>query len=651
MAKDEGNSTMPSQLEGGYCPYAGWSTLSIGEGVKIGDWTVQFMQINTSAQRMLDGQIYHPAIVRVFDSDGRDIGQYPVYPKQDLSVYSSSDKRAEIIHIGWDTAGTSPAMHRAEIWGRPKTCDKIVADGAAENASQEPNGQVESFQCAVSQTYQPVWLHIGENASVGDWKIRLQDISVAVGPQNTHPALFAVMDESGKTIGSELRAMPGEDTPFTRPLDGKTINIRVLQIGGITTLSDKSALVWAKPTNCSGPVPTTSQKPYPLNLDFSPLLGILDYDYDHEAALAKEMRPDGADERGFYLLGAQDAFDGYPFKITFLGWAQGAEARSRPASLFRVVRESAGGNDTVFDGIKVAQKTELLFFYHGRSYALKVGKIGGIENRPSTQWAEVKLAEIGSGEPSAEQKSGMLNAPYTPANFERLLCGEFAPERLEANRPGYRILDYGKISQVYEMDGLQLFLSDISRIGEEVPATQYYSGEYVIHGTLVVLNKQDKVIFKGNAPQNSQAFITDPDTGQRYALKIFTMVPGCFVEAGGWMEVWIERADESYPSSGIAYNRQATFCSDDMTGFVNVSMDRSGRVGAFDVSLDAGPSYGPSCYPFDVSLSQDGQHVVSLSAEPDSLQILHNPLDGKDYVLRVCEGDWRGVPMRIWPLD
>ncbi|MEM4361325.1 MAG: hypothetical protein QXV83_04270 [Candidatus Anstonellaceae archaeon] len=83
-------------------------------------------------------------------------------------------------------------------------------------------------------------INVGGIIDAGDLKVRLQDISVAVGQENKHPAILDILDSSGSVIG-QIKVDEGETYTFTHSASGKTLKIHVYKTAPGFTLAAKWA--------------------------------------------------------------------------------------------------------------------------------------------------------------------------------------------------------------------------------------------------------------------------------------------------------------------------------------------------------------------------------------------------------------------------
>jgi hypothetical protein len=83
-------------------------------------------------------------------------------------------------------------------------------------------------------------ISIGEQIDAGTFKVRLADISVAVGSTNTHPAIMDVLDANDQVVG-QIQVTPGDTYTYTQSSTGNSIKVHVYQTAGGLTLSAKWA--------------------------------------------------------------------------------------------------------------------------------------------------------------------------------------------------------------------------------------------------------------------------------------------------------------------------------------------------------------------------------------------------------------------------
>ncbi len=83
-------------------------------------------------------------------------------------------------------------------------------------------------------------LTLGQSIYVGDFQIRLADISVAVGNDTTHPAILDFMDNASQVIG-QTQVTPGDTYTFMQSETNRSIRVHVYQTRGGLTLDSKWA--------------------------------------------------------------------------------------------------------------------------------------------------------------------------------------------------------------------------------------------------------------------------------------------------------------------------------------------------------------------------------------------------------------------------
>ncbi|MFH1094997.1 MAG: S-layer protein [Candidatus Micrarchaeota archaeon] len=83
-------------------------------------------------------------------------------------------------------------------------------------------------------------VNVGGVIDGGTFKLRLADISVAVGSGNTHPAILDVLDANDAVIG-QVQVNPGETYTYTQSSTGQTIKIHVYRTAPGFTLNAKWA--------------------------------------------------------------------------------------------------------------------------------------------------------------------------------------------------------------------------------------------------------------------------------------------------------------------------------------------------------------------------------------------------------------------------
>ncbi len=93
-----------------------------------------------------------------------------------------------------------------------------------------------SISLAKESAYKIV--NIGETLDAGNFKVKLSDISVAVGSNNVHPAIVDILDANGATL-SQQQITPG--TTYTFTSGGQSAKIHVYQTSPGFTLNAKWA--------------------------------------------------------------------------------------------------------------------------------------------------------------------------------------------------------------------------------------------------------------------------------------------------------------------------------------------------------------------------------------------------------------------------
>ncbi len=79
-------------------------------------------------------------------------------------------------------------------------------------------------------------------SSTGPLKVRLSDVSVAVGSSNTHPAILDVLDANNQVIG-QVQVSPGTTYTYAIAATGEQLQIQVCQTAGGFTSNAKWAFV------------------------------------------------------------------------------------------------------------------------------------------------------------------------------------------------------------------------------------------------------------------------------------------------------------------------------------------------------------------------------------------------------------------------
>lgn len=83
-------------------------------------------------------------------------------------------------------------------------------------------------------------INVGQVLDAGTFKVRLSDISVAVGSDNKHPAIVDVLDANEAVVG-QIQVDPGTTYTFTQSGTGNTIKVHVYKTAPGFTLNAKWA--------------------------------------------------------------------------------------------------------------------------------------------------------------------------------------------------------------------------------------------------------------------------------------------------------------------------------------------------------------------------------------------------------------------------
>ena len=83
-------------------------------------------------------------------------------------------------------------------------------------------------------------INVGQVLDAGTFKVRLSDISVAVGAENTHPAIIDVLDANEAVVG-QIQVDPGTTYTFTQSGTGNVVKIHVYKTAPGFTLNAKWA--------------------------------------------------------------------------------------------------------------------------------------------------------------------------------------------------------------------------------------------------------------------------------------------------------------------------------------------------------------------------------------------------------------------------
>jgi len=126
-----------------------------------------------------------------------------------------------------------PMMFLGSEW---RISDLNPVSGLSGNNTQYPATGTSSIKLAKESAYKIV--NIGETLDAGEFKVKLSDISVAVGADNSHPAIVDILDANGATL-SQQQITPGSTYTFTS--GGKSARIHVYQTSPGFTLNAKWA--------------------------------------------------------------------------------------------------------------------------------------------------------------------------------------------------------------------------------------------------------------------------------------------------------------------------------------------------------------------------------------------------------------------------
>lgn len=83
-------------------------------------------------------------------------------------------------------------------------------------------------------------VNVGQSLDAGTFKVRLSDISVAVGANNTHPAIIDVLDANEQVVG-QIQVTPGQTYTFTQSGTSDSVKVHVYKTAPGFTLSAKWA--------------------------------------------------------------------------------------------------------------------------------------------------------------------------------------------------------------------------------------------------------------------------------------------------------------------------------------------------------------------------------------------------------------------------
>ncbi len=83
-------------------------------------------------------------------------------------------------------------------------------------------------------------INVGQSLDAGTFKVRLSDISVAVGSANVHPAILDVLDANEQVVG-QIQVNPGQTYTFTQSGTSDSVKVHVYKTAPGFTLSAKWA--------------------------------------------------------------------------------------------------------------------------------------------------------------------------------------------------------------------------------------------------------------------------------------------------------------------------------------------------------------------------------------------------------------------------
>jgi len=83
-------------------------------------------------------------------------------------------------------------------------------------------------------------INVGQSLDAGTFKVRLSDISVAVGSTNIHPAILDVLDANDQVVG-QIQVNPGSTYTFTQSGTSSSVKVHVYKTAPGFTLSAKWA--------------------------------------------------------------------------------------------------------------------------------------------------------------------------------------------------------------------------------------------------------------------------------------------------------------------------------------------------------------------------------------------------------------------------
>ena len=129
--------------------------------------------------------------------------------------------------------------HRVQI--RFMGADWIISELTSPTASQTSSTSVANGgQVKLAKEAKYGIVNVGSELDTGVFKIRLTDISVAVGSGNTHPAIIDVLDSNDATVG-QIQVDPGQTYTFTQSGTSNSVKIHVYKTAPGFTLNAKWA--------------------------------------------------------------------------------------------------------------------------------------------------------------------------------------------------------------------------------------------------------------------------------------------------------------------------------------------------------------------------------------------------------------------------
>ena len=129
--------------------------------------------------------------------------------------------------------------HRVQI--KFMGADWIISELTSPTASQTSSTSVANGgQVKLAKEAKYGIVNVGSSLDTGVFKIRLTDISVAVGSTNTHPAIIDVLDSNDATVG-QIQVDPGQTYTFTQSGTSNSVKIHVYKTAPGFTLNAKWA--------------------------------------------------------------------------------------------------------------------------------------------------------------------------------------------------------------------------------------------------------------------------------------------------------------------------------------------------------------------------------------------------------------------------